>query len=122
MYWEAIKLTMTDSSFPEFLFSLESLNFIFGNKIYSHLLSLKRHLFMFKKTSTPNPILNNHICLSVAISSKKKWILFTSYAQLKQLHKSFFLIYTIIPTRSALCILPISSDKRLKDMYSRTVI
>lgn len=46
-YWEAVKFTEVDMSFPKFVFLLESSNFIFGNK-YCQLLSLmwrSRHLF-----------------------------------------------------------------------------
>lgn len=31
-YWEAVRITVADLSFPKLWFSLESLNFMFGNK------------------------------------------------------------------------------------------
>lgn len=46
-YWEAVKFTEVDTSFPKFVFLLESSNFIFGNK-YCQLLSLMLTAFVFK--------------------------------------------------------------------------
>ena len=54
---EAIKLTVTGTSFPKFSFLLESQNFIIGNKIQSVVvLDITRlALCMFRKTSPSNP-------------------------------------------------------------------
>lgn len=42
-YWETVKLLVADKNFPKFQFSLESLNFTFGNKC-RQMFSLKWHV------------------------------------------------------------------------------
>ena len=67
-YWQAIKLTGVDMSFPKFLFSLESSNFIIGNhSFYCFPLSDNLATFIFEKISTKYPNLNTIVYLSLIL-------------------------------------------------------
>ena len=64
-YWQAIKLTGVDMSFPKFLFSLESSNFIIGNhSFYCFPWSDSLATFIFEKISAKYPNLNTTVYLS----------------------------------------------------------
>ena len=69
-YWQAIKLTGVDMSFPKFLFSLESSNFIIGNhSFYCFPWSDSLSTFIFEKISAKYPNQNTTVCPSFTLQS-----------------------------------------------------
>lgn len=60
-YWEALESKMTYTSYSEFSFLLESLNFVTGNKYCQLFLWSDKFIwFIFRKMSAKYPSLNNH--------------------------------------------------------------
>lgn len=70
--WEAIKFTVTATSFPRFWFLLENSNFIISNR-YCQLFSLKWQtcfIFFWEKCLPNSQVWITVICLSFVLSSK----------------------------------------------------
>ena len=73
--WETVKLPVTETSVPEFWFSLESLDFIYHWSKISSVVPLKWQFkkifkFIFKKISSKCPRLNNQFVCKLFSRSK----------------------------------------------------
>lgn len=100
-FWEAVKFTVADSTFPKFLYLFESPDFIIGtNLINCFSWSDRLTLLIFEKTPAICPSLNIHR-LSVIISSKngmpwpKKWLVQATIQTIAQIlsHKTTFITW-----------------------------